>query len=121
MDLAHGSSQLRLGHLSLGVSDLDLSERFYHDVLGLNTTRKDDLIEIRWSDMLLILTHRPPAGRGKFHFGFRVGSAGEVDQWAERIRAAGVEIVSGPMSDGGMRQLFFVDPDNYEIEIYHQA
>jgi len=112
---------LKLTHLSLGVANINISERFYGDVLGLPTKRIDDMVEIRWSDeFLLILMSSPPAGRGKFHFGFRVGTPKEVDAWAERLRERGVEIVIGPSSDNGRRQLYCIDPDDYKIEIYSE-
>jgi catechol 2,3-dioxygenase-like lactoylglutathione lyase family enzyme len=110
---------LRLTHLSLGVSNVAVSERFYRDVLGLPTEHVDDHVEIRWSDdFLLILTPSPPAGRAKFHFGFRVGTPEEVDAWAARLRDRGVDIVTGPSSSNGLRQLYCIDPDDYQIEIY---
>jgi catechol 2,3-dioxygenase-like lactoylglutathione lyase family enzyme len=110
---------LRLTHLSLGVSNVGISERFYGEILGLPTQRVDEHVEIRWSDDLsLILTSSPPAGRGKFHFGFRVESAEEVDAWAARLRDRGVEIVIGPSGENGRRQMFCIDPDDYKIEIY---
>ena len=112
---------LRLTHLSLGVSNLGISERFYGEVLGLPTTRDDDRVEIRWNDFLLILTASPPAGRGKFHFGFRVETAAEVDAWAQRLRERNVDIVIGPSSEGGLRQLYCIDPDDYKIEIYSET
>lgn len=109
---------MRIAHLSLGVSDLSASETFYRDVLRLPTKRDGDDVRVEWPDFLFVLSERPPADRGKFHFGFRVESAAEVDNWAERLRASNVQIVSGPATDGGTRQLFFLDPDQYEIEIY---
>jgi catechol 2,3-dioxygenase-like lactoylglutathione lyase family enzyme len=113
------TTPLKLTHLSLGVSNIAISERFYGDVLGLPTQRAGDHVEIRWSDdFLLILTASPPAGRGKFHFGFRVESAEEVDAWAARLRERGVEIVIGPSGENGRRQLYCIDPDDYKIEIY---
>jgi catechol 2,3-dioxygenase-like lactoylglutathione lyase family enzyme len=114
---------LRLTHLSLGVANLAVSERFYGEVLGLPAKRVDDHVEIRWSDeFLLILTSSPPAGRGKFHFGFRVNTAEEVDAWAKRLRDSQVEIVIGPSSsDEGLRQLYCIDPDDYKIEIYSES
>ena len=114
-------ARLRFTHLSLGVSSLDASERFYRDVLGLHTQRVDDHVEVRWEDFLLIFTLSPPAGRGKFHFGFRVDRPEEVDAWAARVRTAGVEIVTGPTQQDGLRQLYFIDPDDYKIEIYSES
>ncbi len=116
------TTPLRLTHLSLGVSNVATSERFYGEVLGLPTQRVEDHVEIRWSDdFLLILTPSPPAGRGKFHFGFRVGSAEEVDAWAARLRERGVDIVTGPSGENGLRQMYCIDPDDYKIEIYSET
>jgi catechol 2,3-dioxygenase-like lactoylglutathione lyase family enzyme len=109
---------IKLSHLSLGVSDLNASERFYRDVLQLATQRDGDDVRVQWDDFLLVLTERPPADRSKFHFGFSVDNAEEVDAWAERLREHRVQIVSGPATDGGTRQLFFLDPDQYLVEIY---
>lgn len=109
---------MKLSHLSLGVSDLARSEAFYRDVLGLPAQREGDEVVVHWPEFLLVLSERPPASRGKFHFGFRVESSADVDAWSERLRAAGAQIVSGPATDGDARQLFFLDPDEYEIEIF---
>ena len=115
------STQLKISHLNLGVSNVGISERFYGEILGLPTRRVEEHVEIRWSDdFVLVLTSSPPAGRGKFHFGFRVGSAKEVDDWAARLRERGVEIVVGPSGENGRRQLFCIDPDDYKIEIYSE-
>jgi catechol 2,3-dioxygenase-like lactoylglutathione lyase family enzyme len=109
---------LKISHLSLGVSDLPASERFYRDVLGLPTQRDGEDVVVQWPDFLLILTEKPPTDRSKFHFGFRVGSRGEVDSWADRLRSNSVQIIAGPASDNGTHQLFFLDPDQYVLEIY---
>ena len=109
---------MKISHLSLGVTQLTASEEFYRDVLGLPAQRDGEDVRVEWPDFLLILRERPPADRSKFHFGFRVGSAAEVDAWAERLRSNGVQIISGPATDDGTRQLFFLDPDQYELEIY---
>ena len=114
----NATSVLTLSRLNLGVSDLDHSERFYRDVLDLPTRRLTDSVVVTWPSFTLVLTPRPPADRGKFCFGFGVESAEEVDRWAHRLRAAKVDMVSGPSSDGTIRQISFVDPDNYEIEIF---
>jgi catechol 2,3-dioxygenase-like lactoylglutathione lyase family enzyme len=111
---------MKIAHLSLGVSNLAQSEQFYRDVLGLPVQREGDDVFVRWPDFLLVLSERPPAGRSKFHFGFRVSSDAEVDAWADRLRSKGVQIVSGPATSDGTHQLFFLDPDQYEIEIFSE-
>jgi catechol 2,3-dioxygenase-like lactoylglutathione lyase family enzyme len=109
---------MKIAHLSLGVTNIAESEKFYRDVLQLPAKREGDEVLVRWPDFLLVLTEKPPAARGKFHFGFRVDSAADVDAWAQRLRSCGVQIVAGPATDGATRQLFFLDPDSYEVEIY---
>lgn len=109
---------MKISHLSLGVADLNESEKFYRDVLGLPTRREGEDVRVHWPDFLLVLTERPPADRSKFHFGFRVNTAAQVDSWAERLRASSVQIISGPAGENGSRRLFFLDPDQYVVEIY---
>lgn len=109
---------MKISHLSLGVSDLSASEQFYRDVLGLDTKREGEDVRVRWADFSLVLTEKPPTDRSKFHFGFRVSNDAEVDTWAQRLRSHSVQIISGPASDNGSRQLFFLDPDQYVVEIY---
>lgn len=109
---------IRVSHLSLGISDLDQSEKFYRDVLGLNVERDGDDLAVRWPDFLLTLRLNPPADRAKFHYGFQVPSRAEVDEWGKRLRERGAQMVSGPSDHNGTYQLFFLDPDAYEIEIF---
>lgn len=101
----------------LGVSDLEQSKRFYGDILGLNVEPRGDDLIVEWPDFVLTLRHNPPAGRGKFHFGFQVDNNGEVDAWAQKLRESG-QVVSGPAELDGNYQLFVLDPDAYEIAIF---
>lgn len=109
---------MKLSHLSLGVSNIDESERFYRDVLSLPALREGSEVFVQWPDFLLVLTEKPPADRSKFHFGFEVDSSADVDMWAGRLRENNVQIISGPATDAGARQVFFLDPDSYVIEIF---
>ena len=109
---------MKISFIHLGVSDLAESEHFYRDVLGLPAERKGDDVQVRWPDFLLVLSENPPSARGKFHFGFRVDSESDVNAWAERLRSHDVRIIAGPASQNGAQQVFFLDPDQYEIRIY---
>ena len=111
---------MKIAYMNLGVSDLAESERFYREALGLPAQREGDEVRVRWPDFLLILSENPPSARGKFQFGFRVESDAEVDAWAERLRAQNVRIIAGPASINGARQVFVLDPDQYEIRIYSE-
>jgi len=110
---------LRPTHLSLGVSDLPISERFYREVLGLPVRLHDGEAFIEFPDFLMVLTPSPPAGRGKFHFGFKVDTPQEVDAWAERAKTLGAHIVR-PCDRNGGRVVYINDPDEYVIEIYSE-
>ena len=109
---------LRITHVSLGVSDLAETERFYRDVLGLAVERKGQDLCVRWADLTLTFNENPPSARGKFHFGFRVATASEVDEWAQRLRSRNVRVIGEPVSHDGERKFYFLDPDQYELEIY---
>jgi catechol 2,3-dioxygenase-like lactoylglutathione lyase family enzyme len=109
---------MKLSHLSLGVSNVDESEKFYRDILNLPALREGHEVFVQWPDFLLVLSENPPADRSKFHFGFEVGTSADVDMWAGRLRENGVQVISGPATEGGTRQVFFRDPDDYVIEIF---
>lgn len=111
---------LRITHLSLGVSDLAETGRFYRDVLGLPVEKDGDDLCVRWPDLAITFTENPPSARGKFHFGFRVASPQEVDEWAERLRGKNVRVLGAPNTQDGERKFYFLDPDQYEIEIYSE-
>lgn len=112
---------LRLSHLSLCVTDLDIAHAFYRDVMGLQTEREGETVKVRWPDFLFILEAAPPSERSKFHFGFRVDSPEDVDRWEERFRASGTRILAGPSNRDGGRALFLADPDHYTIEIFYES
>lgn len=109
---------MKLSHLSLGVSNIEESEKFYRDVLTLPALREGNQVFVQWPDFLLVLVEKPPADRSKFHFGFEVDTSADVDMWADRLRGEGVQIIAGPATENGTRQLFFLDPDQYVIEIF---
>ena len=111
---------IRITHLSLGVSDLGETERFYRDVLQLPVERDGDDLSVRWPELEVTFTENPPSARGKFHFGFRVESASEVDTWAKRLREQNVRVLGEPITENGERKFYFLDPDQYELEIYSE-
>jgi catechol 2,3-dioxygenase-like lactoylglutathione lyase family enzyme len=98
--------------LTLGVSDIDATERFYRDVLGVETVRLGDAVRIAFGEFTLVFEHAPPTERAKFELGLRVADAAALDAIAQR---AGTAIYD---RDGGGRALFVTDPDHYTIEIF---
>ena len=111
---------MKIAQLRLGVSDLAQSERFYRDALGLNAERSGYDVVVRWPGFVLTLIENPPADRAKFQFGFKVESRADVDEWSERLRKSGAQIVAGPAENNGVYRLFVLDPDSYEIEIFSE-
>ena len=105
-------------HVTLGVSNLDLSARFYGEALGLDVHRSEHGLRIVFGDFSLLLEEAHPAERAKFALGFRVPSAALLGAIADRAKAAGGQILGGPAERGdGGQALLLMDPDSYQLEI----
>jgi catechol-2,3-dioxygenase len=110
-------ARLDLAHLNLDVRDLDVSERFYRDVLDLPIERSGSKLIAREPGFLIVLNCGEPAMGGTFHFGFRVDSPAEVDAWFARVRDR-APVVREPKAANGVYVGRISDPDGYGIEIY---
>ncbi len=109
MGAAHGIVPVEL---TLGVADIDATERFYRDVLGVGPVRHGDAVRIAFGDFTLVFEHAPPTTRAKFELGLRVRDGAALDVIAKRVGAATYD------RDGGGRAIFVTDPDHYTIEIF---
>jgi len=121
----------RMGHLSLRVSDLDASEKFYVEVLGMKPVwRKEGeiaFLECGNDDLALIqipkeeieaFLRRGQGSQSLHHFGFRVRASEEVDRVAQEVRDRGFVIDDGPRDHrDGSRSFYFKDPDGNYIQI----
>jgi catechol 2,3-dioxygenase-like lactoylglutathione lyase family enzyme len=106
----------------LGARDLDRSTAFYSGLLGLPPVPG---VGFRAGDLLIHVTEVGAAGipgdwvnddlqQGIRHFGINVD---DVDAEIDRLRAAGVRVISPPADVlGGVRIAFFLDPDGARIE-----
>jgi catechol 2,3-dioxygenase-like lactoylglutathione lyase family enzyme len=109
-----------LRHLALKTRDLETTERFYTDVLGLRiafphagmlfleTPGRDDLLNF-------VATRRPfdPDAGGLDHFGLHYSR----DEWkkaAARVRRARVRVTG----QRGRSAIYIEDPNGYTVEIY---
>ena len=114
-------------HFALTVTDLDVSTRFYADVLGLvpllDFGHGRVLMDRRTGfTVAVVLPEGARGGRfthlatGLDHLGFGVDSLAELEEWARHLDDLGVE--HSPISDGGMsHHLNFRDPDGIALEI----
>jgi catechol 2,3-dioxygenase-like lactoylglutathione lyase family enzyme len=110
----------------LYAKDLDATEAFYRDVLGLRpfaSMAGRHLFYRCGAQVLLIFnpeaTEVPPApgalpvpphgARGPGHLCFRA-TAAELDRWAERLQANGVAIEAAFEWPRGGRSIYFRDP-----------
>ena len=114
-----------LTHLALRVHDLPRAVRFYRAVLGMRLAwRERGLAILRAGAFDLALAAERRGGKrlalSSVHFGWRVRSKGEVDRWARRLRAKGVELGSGPFDRDGGRAFYFRDPEGYSLEVYSE-
>jgi catechol 2,3-dioxygenase-like lactoylglutathione lyase family enzyme len=106
------ANELIPAELTLGVADLDATEGFYRDTLGIETSRHGDAIRIALGDFTMVFEHSPPTERAKFELGLRVSDADALDAIAKRVGVATYA------RDGGGRAMFVTDPDHYTIEIF---
>jgi len=121
----------RMGHLSLRVSDLDASEKFYIEILGMRPVWRSEgeiaFLECGNDDLALIqipkeevqaFRQRAQSSQSLHHFGFRIRSKDRVDQLAKEMKARGIVIDDGPRDHrDGSRSFYFRDPDGNHVQI----
>ena len=114
-------------HLTLTVTDLDVSTRFYEEVMGLLPLLDfgfGRLLMDRRTGFTIAVALPEGAHGGDFthlatgfdHVGFGVDSLEELQEWERHLQEHGVEHT--PITDGGLSfHLNFRDPDNIALEI----
>jgi len=116
----------RIDYVILYADDLDREVAFYRDVLGLPFRFRDrGYAEFGLRDLRLGLFDRSglgellgPEGAARRPGGEILFLVPDVDAWAERLRAAGARILSGPVDrPWGHRTLHLLDPDGHVVEL----
>ena len=114
-------------HFVLTVTDLDVSVRFYSEVMGLLPLLDFGygrlLMDRRTGFTIAVAAHEGAHGgpfteltTGLDHVGFAVGSLEELQEWERHLDQHGVEYT--PIRDMGLaHHLNFRDPDNIALEI----
>jgi glyoxylase I family protein len=128
-----------LHHLGLTVRDIDQSERWYADVLGMTRVFVEDhptggghTVVINRADTFLFLglDYHPQADLERFderrtgldHVAMSVDSRADLDAWAHRLDALGVE--HGPIHDQDQpvhAAMVLHDPDGIPVELFWAA
>jgi catechol 2,3-dioxygenase-like lactoylglutathione lyase family enzyme len=120
-----------IGHVAVTVSDLDVSEAWYTNVLGVKPVLDEDTGPFRHIVYLLggtmlglhgfpdltskdAFDERRP---GLDHISFACASRAELVEWAARLDELGV--AHGDIVDAGYGSgLSFRDPDNIALELF---
>ncbi|MBM6399044.1 VOC family protein [Phycicoccus sonneratiae] len=116
-----------LNHVSLSVTDLDASQRFYTEVLGFRRILDVGYARIcihQRTRFVLALVHHAEGTGGRFselatgldHLGLAARDRDEVVEWEARLEAAGVP--HSPIQDMPLGyHLNFRDPDGIALEL----
>ena len=116
----------RLDHVAILASDAKASAAFYCEWAGMEVIHERDDGEVCWVRskddpsglIIVILGLGAENERGNMeHFGFHVSSRANVDDIAQRARAAGI-LVNEPRYDGPVVGYFceIRDPDGNKLE-----
>lgn len=123
------SMQIRLNHIAIYVTDLEISTVFYRDIIGLDTIPepfhdgRHTWFSVNEKAHLHLISGRttPPEPEKNTHLCF---STGKMDELLEKLKAKGLhyEDWSGKAFTvtkrvDGIRQTYLKDPDGYWIEI----
>ena len=120
----------QLGHLVLRVRDLDRSEEFYTDVLGLTVTSRlrGNMVFLsagEASHELALMSVGPdapgpePDRVGLYHFAWEMETFEDVKALYKELKDKSVEI--GGTGDHGISLgVYFFDPDGNEIEAFYE-
>jgi catechol 2,3-dioxygenase-like lactoylglutathione lyase family enzyme len=119
-------------HFSIAVSDLEVSRKFYTELLGLTFLRHSPAYEMMFlkagNDFLVLCKSETPIkpnaeGKRRVHHAFAIEPAA-YDAAKEFLHKKGVEIIDEEIREGGTfpgRQFYLHDPDKNVIELTEWA
>ena len=115
-----------LSHIAMKVSDLDRAVSFYESAFGAREYYRDDtsaqVLGPGPTDVIAFELAPDGAGQagGLMHFGLRLAGPEHIDAVIARAVAAGGRLAE--RGDFGDNQpfAFILDPDGYEIELWHE-
>lgn len=112
-------------HISLNVSSIDRSLRFYSTLFGQEASKlREDYANFRLDEppVHLALEVNPATGsKGVTHLGFEVADKGSLQSWKARLEQAGLAFDVEDQACCCYAQadkLWLTDPDGYRWEIW---
>ena len=120
--------QISINHIAIAVTDLEESEAFYRDVIGLKQIPEPFGLGMHaWfqiGDSQLHVIRGATERRERNKYNHLCFSVSDMDQFIDRITSHGVEFSDWDMNPGqittrvdGVQQIYFTDPDGYWIEV----
>ena len=121
----------QLGHIVLRVRDIERSEQFYSDVLGLHVTNKRpgqmtfmSAVDESSHELALVPVGDDAPGPedsrvGLYHFAWQMDSFDDLKSLYADMKSKDVDI-RGIGDHGISLGVYFFDPDGNEIEAYYE-
>ena len=121
----------QLGHIVLRVRDIERSEQFYSDVLGLHVTNKRpgqmtfmSAVDESSHELALVPVGDDAPGPedsrvGLYHFAWQMDSFDDLKSLYAEMKSKDVDI-RGIGDHGISLGVYFFDPDGNEIEAYYE-
>lgn len=112
-----------IDHVTIRVSDLDVSRSFYEHALGL-LEHAPELHADEWGDFSMYPADVERGVTRRLHIGFQADSRDEVDRWWRAMTAADApdDGPPGPRPEYGPTYYgaFVLDPDGNSVEAVHR-
>jgi catechol 2,3-dioxygenase-like lactoylglutathione lyase family enzyme len=133
-----GGRLLGIDHVALACFDLEATERFYGEVLGLPVVERADGVSHDWEgrawrlaafalpsgallDFFQIEGVEPPKPQGSVdtvrHVALAVATRADLESLRERLERFGIEIPEEQDHGGGRHSIYFFDPNRNYVEI----
>ena len=116
-----------LTHLAIAVRDVNRTLKFYQQVFGMQKMyHENGFIQLTTPGCNDILVFEEKSDRpigqtgGIAHFGFRLKNPANIDEFVNKVIAAGGEIIDKGEFVPGSPYVFFKDPDGYTVEIWYE-
>jgi catechol 2,3-dioxygenase len=117
---------LTMGAASLNVRDIELLQKFYIEVIGLEVIEKEDRkLILGFRETPIVILHAtpnlplpPPASAGLYHAAILFSSRGRLARTVERILTDASDLYTGSGDHLVSESFYLSDPEGNGIELY---